>query len=93
MMKSSIHLLLACSFVLLSMVVQGQGNDLRIGEWKAIIPYNYGNQVTQDDNQIYYASNLGLIIIDKENIFDRRRLSRVDGLSDTDILFCIYEEV
>ena len=93
MMKSSIHLLLACSFVLLSMAVQGQGNDLRIGEWKAIIPYNYGDQVTQDDNQIYYASNLGLIIIDKDNLFDRRRLSRVDGLSDTDILFCIYEEV
>jgi hypothetical protein len=70
----------------------GQESELSIGEWKAIIPYNVAQSVTQDENNVYMGSNIGLLITDKSNINNRTRLSRVDGLSDINIQHCIYDE-
>ena len=57
-----------------------QENDLRIGQWKAHLPYNSGRWVTQSESTIYYASPFALFTIEKDD-FAVDFLSTVDGLS------------
>ena len=35
-----------------------QESTLRIGEWRAIIPYNVATSVTQDADKVYVGSNI-----------------------------------
>lgn len=76
-------------------------SELRIGEWRAFLPYQFGNTVTQDDEYVYYGSGNGILKIDKDTR-EASFFSKVDGLSNvgirllryhtpTDALIVIYE--
>lgn len=88
------RLLYILAGLLISTNLLAQESSLKIGEWKAIIPYNVGPTMTQDSENIYVGSNVGLMIIDKSDVTDRNpnKLSKVDGLSDINIQNCIFDE-
>ncbi|MEM1121691.1 MAG: hypothetical protein AAGJ18_14665 [Bacteroidota bacterium] len=58
-----------------------QTSELRIGQWKAHLPYHAGNWVTQSASTIYYASPFALFTIEKED-FSVDFITTVEGLSD-----------
>ena len=76
-------------------------NILPIGSWRAHLPYRLGSSITQSNDNIYYATNLSILMIDKtENSVDF--MSKVEGLSEvgvdnikfnkfSDILIVVYE--
>jgi sugar lactone lactonase YvrE len=64
-------------------------SELRIGEWRAFLPYQVGNTVTQDAAHVYYGSVNGLLKIDKTS-HDVSFFSKVDGLSDVGIRLVKY---
>lgn len=66
-----------------------QVNDLKIGQWKAHLPYHAGNWVTQSETTVYYASTFSLFTIEKED-FAVDFISTVDGLSDVGINIIKY---
>ena len=55
-----------------------------IGEWESHLPHQQGRWVTQDDDDIIYATEWSLFLIDKSDL-SVRYLSKVNGLSDTGI--------
>ena len=57
---------------------------MRIGQWRSLLPYRAGPQVTQGPEKIYYATELSVLSIDKSD-FSLEFLSREDGLSNTGI--------
>ncbi|MDG1296934.1 MAG: two-component regulator propeller domain-containing protein [Saprospiraceae bacterium] len=77
--------------LLISISIFAQESELRIGEWKAMVPYNVGVSITQDSENVFIGSNIGLMILNKSNK-SKTRLSRVDGLSDINIQHSIYDE-
>ena len=83
--------LVILSLLLFVLKLEAQESDLQIGEWKSIIPYNKGTHLAQDDNNVYYASNLGLMIINKETE-SKSRMTKTEGLSDVMISFCSYDQ-
>ena len=77
---------LTCFTLLFAVVVStaiGQ-NAIRIGEWRAHIPYSAGTTVTQDDDKVYYGAGDGLLSIQKDTTIVEF-YSKVDGLSDVRI--------
>jgi hypothetical protein len=66
-----------------------QESYLKVGEWKSLLPLSSGTSVTQSDNQVIYASNNVLMIIDKWD-GSIKTLSKSDGLSDVSILHVKY---
>jgi hypothetical protein len=56
--------------------------DLRIGEWKAHMPYTTGLTVTQSDTRVYYGTEYALVAISKDDSTDVDFFSKIDGLSD-----------
>jgi len=64
-------------------------NVLPIGYWRAHLPYHIGQSVTQSDDEIYYATELSLTVIDKEER-SARFMSTIDGLSNTGIQLIKY---
>ncbi len=86
--------------VLFTLHIQAQ-SELQIGEWRAFLPYQIGNTVTQDVDNVYYGSENGILKINK-NSHDVSFFSKVDGLSNvgirlvkyhapTDALVVVYE--
>ncbi len=78
-------LLLLVSFISLAQ------QDLRIGDWKAILPLNRGPFVTQSEEKIIYASDQSIVFIDKETRAISS-FSKTDGLSDANIRFVKYHK-
>jgi len=66
-------------------------NAIRIGEWRAHLPYSSGITVTQDDDKVYYGSTSGLLSIDKDSL-DVQFFSKVEGLSDVGISLIKYQK-
>ncbi len=66
-----------------------QGNNLAIGQWRAVLPYNTGLAVAQSEAHIYYATQQSLLQVDKSDQ-SPRFFSRVDGLSDNGISRLAY---
>lgn len=85
-MRISLLLLLCTS--LYSALITAQ-NVLPIGYWRAHLPYHIGQSVTQSDNEVFFATELSLTIIDKEER-SARFMSAVDGLSNTGIQLVKY---
>ncbi|MEZ4963031.1 MAG: two-component regulator propeller domain-containing protein [Saprospiraceae bacterium] len=58
--------------------------DLKIGQWKSHLPFQRGVYVTQSDDQVFYATQYAVLIIDKA---DRalERLTKVEGLSQVGV--------
>lgn len=59
-------------------------SDLGIGEWKSHLPYQAGKYVTQSSEDIIYATNWGIVYINK-NDNSTRTLDKLDGLSGVGI--------
>lgn len=75
-----------CAFVF---TVQAQENNLAIGQWRVHLPFNKLNAVAEGNGKIYCAATDGLFIysLDDGNI---SRLTRLEGLSDFDIVHIRY---
>jgi hypothetical protein len=76
-------------FVLVIPQCTSAQSELRIGEWKAFLPYQIGNTVTQDEDNVYYGSQNGIIKIEKATQ-DVSFFSKVDGLSNVGIQIVRY---
>jgi hypothetical protein len=72
-----------------SFLLRGQ-ETAAIGEWESLLPYQTGKWVTQSDDHIYYATDLSLLILDKNDL-SPSFISKVDGLSDTGIDLIKYD--
>ena len=66
-------------------------NDIRIGEWRAHLPYSSGITVTQDADKVYYGSTQALLSIEKDSS-DVQFFSKVEGLSDVGINLIKYQK-
>ncbi|MCB0654778.1 MAG: hypothetical protein KDC57_01515 [Saprospiraceae bacterium] len=55
--------------------------DLRIGQWKAHLPFKRSSYVTASPNKIYFATEFGLLALDREDQ-QPTFITRVEGLSD-----------
>lgn len=64
-------------------------NPLTIGQWRAHLPYRTGQYVTQSADRVYYATDLSIISLDKDEL-STGYLSKVDGLSNTGINMIRY---
>lgn len=60
------------------------GQNMRIGEWRAHQPYSQTYSVTQDDDQVWFASGESIFSVHKED-FSIKTLTRVNGLSESGI--------
>lgn len=97
-MKQIISLSFLCLFAISFLFAQ---TDFPIGKWKAHLPYRAGKSVTQSAEKIYYATDLSIVSLDKEE-FSIEYLSKTDGLSNvgirtiqynrlSDILMVVYD--
>ena len=77
------HLILVGVLIMLAGTCFSQ-NEIRIGEWRAHLPYTSGTSVTQDDDKVYYGSSDGIIAIQKDTSIVEF-FSKVEGLNDVDI--------
>ncbi|MBK9255517.1 MAG: hypothetical protein IPM42_08525 [Saprospiraceae bacterium] len=66
-------------------------SELTVGQWKSHLSFRDGLWVTQSDDQIIYASTLGLVMIDKTDL-SVRFLSKEDGLSDVKVSKIFYDK-
>jgi hypothetical protein len=80
-------------FLILNLGVQPlEGQEtIAIGQWESLLPYQSGKWVTQSNDNIYYATDLSLLILDKEDL-SASFLSKVEGLSDTGIDLIEYDQ-
>jgi len=72
---------LSALLILLSTGFLSAQSDLAIGQWRDHLPYRRGLWVTQSDSLVYYATDFGLVTIDKTD-FTTELLSTVDGFSE-----------
>ncbi|MCR9285866.1 MAG: hypothetical protein NXI23_00605 [Bacteroidetes bacterium] len=66
-------------------------SDLAIGQWKSHLPFDAGLYVTQSETQIFYATRLALLTIDKDDTAIRR-MTKVEGLSNVGISLIKYNK-
>lgn len=66
--------------------------DVPIGKWKAHLPFNHGLDVTIGNDNIYYASDFGILKLPAENHNDLQYITRVDGLSDAEPKLVRYHD-
>ncbi|NUN99051.1 MAG: hypothetical protein HUU01_00390 [Saprospiraceae bacterium] len=64
-------------------------NILPIGQWRSHLPYRVGQFVTQSADKIYYATDLSIVTLDKEDQASDF-LAKVNGLSNTGISMIRY---
>ncbi len=56
-------------------------SDLKIGQWKAHLPYHQSRSITQSETTVYYASTYSIFMIEKDEN-SVQFMSKVEGLSD-----------
>lgn len=66
-------------------------SNLKIGEWKAYLPFHTGLTVTQSDNSVIYGTENSLVIINKEDL-SPTFITKVEGLSDHEIRLVKYDK-
>ncbi|RMG82842.1 MAG: T9SS C-terminal target domain-containing protein [Bacteroidetes bacterium] len=66
-------------------------SDLAIGQWKSHLPFNAGLYVTQSETQVFYATRLALLAIDKADLA-LHRMTKVEGLSQVGISLIKYNQ-
>jgi len=74
--------ILFCAICTITISVAAQ--DVRIGEWKSYAPYHNAIAITQNPAQIFWATDLSIIIQEKSDD-SVRFLSKENGLSDSNI--------
>ena len=68
-----------------------QNTNLAIGQWRTHLPLRSGPYVTQSEEKVYFSTETGILIIDKEEGYTEF-LDKVDGLSGTGIDIVEYHE-
>lgn len=81
-MRNPIPLILLFGFTFLS--VSSFAQDVPIGKWKSYGPYHNAIAITQNDEQIFWATNLSIIIQEKSD-GSVSFLGKENGLSDANI--------
>ena len=66
-------------------------SDLKIGDWKAHLPYKKVIDVTQSHTKVYYATAEALMSYDKEDE-SIELISKVEGLSETGVQKILYDQ-
>ena len=61
-------------------IVQAQ-NDIKIGQWRSHLPYQFGRYITQSEESVFYTTDFSVLEIDKQER-SVRFLSKVEGLSE-----------
>jgi hypothetical protein len=56
-------------------------NDLKIGEWRTHLPYRNGLSVTQTDNDVYWATGLSVLKMNKTDL-TIEKLDKLNTLTD-----------
>ncbi len=77
--------------LLLFIVPLSAQDQLAIGEWRSHLPTKRGIAVSQSQEKVYYASEFGLIVIDKSD-FSMSFMDKVNGLSDVGISALQYNQ-
>ena len=55
--------------------------DLKIGEWRTHLPYRNGLSVTQTDNDVYWATGLSVLKMNKSDL-TIEKLDKLNTLTD-----------
>ncbi len=55
--------------------------DLKIGEWRSYLPYRNGYSVAQSENDVYWATGLSVLKMNKANL-TIEKLDKLNSLSD-----------
>ncbi len=63
--------------------------DLAIGQWKQHLPFQKGIYVSQSDDQVFYATEHALLILDKVER-SPQRITKVEGLSGVGVELVKY---
>ncbi|MBC7885940.1 MAG: hypothetical protein H7X99_10725 [Saprospiraceae bacterium] len=71
--------------------VSGQTANLALGNWKSHLAYKEGISVTQSKDNVMYASQRGMILINKSDL-SVSYLAKEDGLSDVNISRLYYDK-
>ena len=61
-------------------VAQAQ-SDIKIGQWRSHLPYQFGRYIAQSEESIFYTTDFSVLEIDKQER-SVRFLSKVEGLSE-----------
>ena len=69
----------------------GQSQALAIGQWEAVIPFQFGDDLVETTDNIAYCSNEGVLLVDKSD-FSLDYFSKVDGLSEAGPQHIAYSE-
>ncbi|MEL6804373.1 MAG: hypothetical protein AAFO91_11415, partial [Bacteroidota bacterium] len=83
------RLLLSLVFLSSSTLMLNAQVPLAIGEWRTLQSYRIGQYVTQSPEDIIYSTGRSIFYIDKEEL-SIRRLTRADGLSETNVRLIRY---
>ncbi|MEL6862789.1 MAG: two-component regulator propeller domain-containing protein [Bacteroidota bacterium] len=70
-------------------------SDLKIGQWRSHLPYQFGRYITQSPDRVYYTTDWAVLSMDKTDysevdFVEPQYLSKVDGLSDVGTVFVKY---
>jgi ligand-binding sensor domain-containing protein len=60
-------------------------DELAIGQWQSLLPYTTFVNATQNDEFLFFSTDLSIMLIDKEENTNRF-ISKVDGLSETGVV-------
>lgn len=82
-------ILLLTLLAAISGVAGSAQNVLPIGQWRSHLPYRSGQFVTQSADKIYYATDLSIVALEKEDQ-SATFLAKVNGLSNTGINMIRY---
>ena len=88
-MKSIWTVCSICVMLFYALGAHGQ-QEIAIGDWKAYVPFNMCLDVTQSPNYIYAAAERGIAQVDKSDL-TVRKITKVDGLSDTEPVKLVFE--
>jgi hypothetical protein len=77
-MKRVLHILL---LLLVSLILRGQ---TPVGSWSDHLVYNTANSVTVAADKVYASTGSSIVIYDK-TFAELKKMSRIDGLTETDI--------
>ena len=73
----------------LSFTISAQ-ETLSVGEWDDYLPYRSGKWVTQSSSEVFYATDLSILSIDKEDL-SPKFIGKLEGLSDVGVERIAYD--
>ena len=85
-MKQLLYCFIVIAFSTIHTIAQ---TDFPIGSWKSHLPYRIGRYVSQSDTKIYYATDLSVLSLDKEDL-SVQFFSTVNGLSNVRVKLVKY---